>query len=211
MPRPLLAAITLALALLAAGCRPSPLPNPPPNPPTSPADPGTYGGPTGPAPTPFSAVQLRGASAPGRTWVFAVTLPDGAVARRVLRFTVTGEVGGTLVTTTLQPDGATPLGPPEESEFTWTELESHARFPGGRTRVDEETVETRAGRFEALRYTVEGEGGVTRYWFAKDLPGPPVRMLQEGPRGAAFTMELLEHTPGQRPAPAAAPAPTGRR
>lgn len=180
-PNPwLLAALLAGAALAAAGCRPDPVP---------PAGAGDI------APIPYPAERIRAATGVGRTYLFAVTLPNGQTARRQLRFAAVDAQGGTIESTMLAPDGA-PLGVPEVKQVTWTELESHAHFPAAATEVTEETVETPAGRFEAALYTVREEGKVARYWFAKDLPGAPVRLVEEGPDGATFRMELLRHTPG---------------
>lgn len=196
---PALAALALlhvALALAgAAGCRSGAADDA-----TAPA--AAAGGAEALAPVPFPAERIRTATDAGRTYVFAVTTPDGQTAQRRLRFTAVDAEGGTLESALLGPDGA-PFGEPQARRVTWTELEGHAHFPAAATTVTEESVTVPAGRFDATVYTVREEGKVSRYWFAKDLPGAPVRMVEESAAAAGeapqrFTMELVSHTPGTR-------------
>ena len=74
------------------------------------------------------------------------------------------------------------IGQAIDAEVTWSELESHAHFPGDKTAIATERVETPFGHFAAKRYDVrrdqDGREVVSRMWFAPDLPGPPVKMAQ---------------------------------
>ena len=91
-------------------------------------------------------------------------------------------------------DGAIMKGPTEQHD-TWTSLRDHALFPVSSTRIDEDDVSVPAGSWDALRYTVTRARGdaqiVDTFWFAPELPGPPVRFLSRSGEEEIFVMELL--------------------
>ena len=75
---------------------------------------------------------------------------------------------------------------------SWKDLQSHASFPREQTELSEESCETRSGTWNCWRYDVKKEGSTERYWFAKDKPGPPVKLEVLAGGAVVFTMELIE-------------------
>ncbi|PKN54752.1 MAG: hypothetical protein CVU56_24820 [Deltaproteobacteria bacterium HGW-Deltaproteobacteria-14] len=154
------------------------------------------------APPPFTAEQIRGATDPGRTYVYRVHQGDGTSALRTLTFTRADEVSATLHAATTTPDGEA-LDEPTDEEVTWDQLVAHAAWPRAATEISAARVAVLAGSFDAKLYTVrevddDGAEVVTRAWFATALPGAPVRFEQVRSGVTLFTMELVEHRPGAR-------------
>jgi hypothetical protein len=134
---------------------------------------------------PFSAQQIRAATRAGRRYVWRTTTPGGAETM-TLRFRAVDDSGATLES----DDGRAPR------RVTWDELEGHARFPADRTTRSEDTVEVPAGSFEAWVYETRDPPEVKRTWFARELPGAPVKQEVRRDGVVVFTMELLEHGSG---------------
>lgn len=53
-----------------------------------------------------------------------------------------------------------------------------------------------AGRFDCLRYTREESDSAWRFWFARDLPGQPIRFEHQVGDAVVFSATLLENVPG---------------
>ena len=129
------------------------------------------------APTPFSAEEIR-RGLPDGSWVrFELTGADGATTFMEFRFEGGDPEGATVVTTLYDADERS-VAPPSTTRSTWRDLQSHASFPRSRVRVTPGTFDTFRGPLEGWRYevttTAEGKVTVSRYVFARDLPGPPV-------------------------------------
>ncbi len=142
-------------------------------------------------PTPFSADQIREACAPGRSNSFLVVKAgsDPYVGR--WEFVAGDAVGADSLRWNETPDG-TPLGPREPAHGTWAEFQHHAAYPADRTVITAETIDVPAGRYECWCYTTTEPGReVTRAWFARDLPGPPVRVVTEAGGEVVFSSTLI--------------------
>ncbi len=123
-------------------------------------------------PTPFSADEIRAGCPDGRT----VRMRDEAGVVSVSRF-LDGDADGTTVESwTESADGATVAAPPSRSRVSWRELQQHASFPAGGTRVSRETIRTHLGEHECLRYDV----GDATFWFDVRRPGMPVQFGEPG-------------------------------
>lgn len=94
----------------------------------------------------------------------------------------------TRVTTTTLDEGGRPTGAPEAQTATWAELREHARFPAAATTVTDEPMTVPAGTFDCWRYVVTTPEGTRTLWFAKTLPGPPVKMVVV--KGGATTLTM---------------------
>lgn len=148
------------------------------------------------APTPFTVEQIRDATHVGRTYRFRME-ENGAPAREhLIEFTAVDAEGCTIRVTDRDASGQA-TGAPEESRSTWVEIGRHALFPREATTITHETVEVPAGRFDAILYTVSaspaGRRMVQKYWFARELPGAPVRVVHEVDGAPVMSMTLLEH------------------
>lgn len=138
-------------------------------------------------PPPFTAEQIRSATRPGRTYRYRVERADMPPSERVMTFASVDAEGAELTTE----------GEPKK-RVSWDELRRHAEFPAAIVKTREETVTVPAGTFECVVYVVLGEGGeATSYFFAKNLPGAPVRILTNKDGRRVMTSTLVEHRPGK--------------
>lgn len=144
------------------------------------------------APPPHTAAQIKEATRVGRKYTFKIEAPDEPAQLQVMEFTAVTPEGATLKQSTLNED-KTPAGEPVEDQVTWADLESHAHFPKDTTRVSEEELTVPAGTFPCKVYRVTEAEMVNTFWFAKSLPGAPVKVeAREGDK-VVFTMTLIEH------------------
>lgn len=144
-------------------------------------------------PPPFSAAQIRQATHAGRRYVFRVESKGEPVQFQVMEFLSVSEAGARLRQSMLDADRK-PAGEPAEDQVTWQDLERHAHFPRSATRVTEEELATPAGTFACAVYRVREVDNDTTYWFARELPGAPVKVeVKEEGTKVVFTMILVEH------------------
>ena len=104
--------------------------------------------------------------------------------------------GCTYRTATLADDG-TVVREDGPATATWRELSDHARFPSSRTARSESRVNTPAGEFDVWLYEVDSEqegAPVQRFFFAKNLPGPPVLLEVEHNGQVVTRMVLVSHS-----------------
>jgi hypothetical protein len=151
--------------------------------------------------TPYTAAQIASACPVGRKIVFFVEI-EGQKQLQVLEFKEVNAIGAALEATTLDDQGKEMQR--KKSEVTWEELRSHAEFPAARAKRREGDVLTPAGPFACWIYTVtsdplDAETSETTFWFAKKLPGPPVRIeaRKRDGKSIAYSMTLAENTPGK--------------
>jgi hypothetical protein len=147
----------------------------------------------GAAPTPFTAHEIREGCPPGReTRLRLVTMAD-APTITVNRFVNTHRDGGQHETWTEDEAGMRITGP-KRSEFRWTDLQAHASFPAASTDIEVETITTELGTFECDRYVVTSDNSVSTFWFAKDLPGLPIRFNTVTDDQTVVTATLISNT-----------------
>ncbi len=129
------------------------------------------------APHPFTAEEIRAATREGRTYTFRVEAVGQPVTWREMRFTdVTDE--GCTITHRQWTEGEQPEEMPSHTQ-TWEELWSHATYPAELSTLVEETITVPAGTYACTRYDVLSTGSKllsTRAWFARELPGAPVKL-----------------------------------
>ena len=93
------------------------------------------------------------------------------------------------------------VGEKQTSDTTWEQLVAHATYPKEATEITNVAIDLPIGHRDCFLYTVteepEGVLTVTRAWFAKDLPGAPVK--HEIIRGTSVfsRMVMVEHDPGR--------------
>jgi hypothetical protein len=147
-------------------------------------------------PTPYTGEQIRDATAPGRRYRFRTVAGDHTSIVTMEFVEVTPEAA--VVESSVFDGDGNRVAPAQTARSTWEELRLHATFPAAVTTTEDATVTVPAGTFETTLYTVRAGDQVERFWFARELPGPPVKMEQQTAAGdLVFTMELLEHAPGQ--------------
>ena len=161
------------------------------------------------APAPYTAEQIRQGCRTGRkiTWRHS---PIGQPSfQQTFVFEESTDEGTRLAVTTYDMEGNR-KGETQRAESKWPELQAHASFPVGMTRIQEEDQETPMGIHACFLYIVTTpDGRVSRFWFAKALPGPPIRMesRKDGRMLHAMTMTANSYPPA--PAPVAAPDADG--
>jgi hypothetical protein len=128
-------------------------------------------------PTPFSAEQIRDGCPVGRTIRLREERAGEEPKFRRIIFT---EVDGATSVQELQATDAdgTPLGEASLGHSTWLDLQRHASQPADATTVEEVRLALPFGEFDCWLYTVGAPDAELRFWFAKELPGMPVRIEQ---------------------------------
>lgn len=143
-------------------------------------------------PTPYTAEEIRDAWVEG----FEVTTRTRSAAgetysqTRVVAWT---EKGFAIVDKELDAQGRErPGAGGTHYSGTWEELRLHARFPASSATREREVRETPLGQLEGWLYKVQGEEGLTEFFFADNLPGPPVVYSREGHGLDGFVAEQIE-------------------
>jgi hypothetical protein len=126
------------------------------------------------APTPFTAAEIRAGCPQGRTIELLVDVAGQPSHRRTNRFVECDEEGAVVERTRFGLDGS-PLGPPELGRSSWLEMQGHASTPATRTSIEPAVLTSPMGALECLRYTVVDAEQVETLWFARSMPGMPVR------------------------------------
>lgn len=145
------------------------------------------------APTPFTADEIRAGCPEGRTIRLRAEAPGQEPMVRVNRYLECDEVGALLERSAETVDGS-PLGEPQADRVTWLDLQRHASFPAAITRIEKDTINTAIGELACLRYTVRADGVDQVFWFAKELPGMPIRFLTRQGDGVLASFEVFEDT-----------------
>jgi hypothetical protein len=146
-------------------------------------------------PTPFTAAEIRDATRPGHRLRLRLEASGEEPVLRVTRFVETDDGGAVQESQRFNAAGE-PVDEPIRRRSSWLDFQSHASFPAATTTSAEETIELEFGRFDALRYTVVDGNREERYWFARALPGMPVRTEDWEGGELRFAMTMLEHLPG---------------
>lgn len=152
------------------------------------------------APTPFSADEIRKGCPNGRINTFRIEIPGKDPVLSYQRFHDCTKDVAHVERYRMTPEGKL-LGKKVSRRWPWKSLQGHASHPKDKTKITEGRIETPAGKFDCWIYAVltktrDGKTRVTTLHFAKTLPGPPIRMIQEidGKRG--FTMTLIQLVKG---------------
>lgn len=130
------------------------------------------------APTPFTAEQIRNAMPVDLKVGIAMTLHQNGQTQQQTQYLHVLESTPEKV----QLESWTVAGEQESEHRTawseWAELRDHAKFPAEMTRIDDFRLTTALGTYDTWRYTIEQDrdGLLDRqeFYFAKDLPGPPI-------------------------------------
>jgi len=137
-------------------------------------------------PTPYTAEQIRAATKPGRMYRYRVEFTGSPPFERKMTF-VSVDAGGATIAETGQP----------QQRFTWEELRKHAEFPAATVQTHDERVTVPAGTFECVAYVLHREGEEeTTFYFAKTMPGAPVKYVVNVSGHLELTTTLVEHRPG---------------
>ena len=143
------------------------------------------------APTPYSAAEIRHACRPGRRNTYRIEANAEDPYLMATEWVRGGDSSGEARFTKLGIDGVMTAGP-GQTEMAWDDLQAQASYPADLATIEETTVQTAAGTFDAWLYTVERNGLVEKAWFATHLPGPPVLKIDERDGQVESRMELVE-------------------
>ena len=146
----------------------------------------------GHAPTPFTAAEIRGGCPAGRTIRLLVEPAGEPPFVREIRFLTSTEEWAEQSSDRLALDG-TVVEHGEPERVGWDRLQAHASFPREAVAITSESVTIHAGEFACLLYVVTDDESVSRYWFARDLPGMPVKVETRVADAVVFTMTMLEN------------------
>ncbi|RPI26408.1 MAG: hypothetical protein EHM57_00130 [Actinobacteria bacterium] len=148
------------------------------------------------APTPFTAAEIRRGCPVGREIRTRIESAGGDPFVSVTRYVGGDAATAVQETKRLRLDG-TPIDEAARQEVPRHDLQAHASFPADRTEIAEEAIETPMGTMDCVRYTVgEGDDGTT-FWFAKALPGMPVRVAsRHGGRVTPIMTMIASTMPG---------------
>lgn len=183
MPISRLAIPVLGALVSATACAPSASPTPTVVPAAAPA---------ANAPTPYTADQIRAASPAGRRIEFRVEAAGKPMTVSVMSFVKSDDAGAEVESVTLDETGHE-IGTRSTGRATWEELRAHASFPQSSTTIGDETITVPAGAFDCRVYTVTRGDRTMTFWFAKSLPGPPVRMTVAVAGKVVETRTLVRH------------------
>ena len=188
-----LAVLAPLLALAVAGCGGDSVSSSDPSPPAWPsAQARTMK--AGHAPTPFTPDQIREGCPSGRVSTFSFESAERGKGLLVFRFE-DADAEGVSFTVEVLDEKRKSVAPARTSRSTWADLQSHASHEAAHTHVRDEVVEVPAGSFACLVYEVrdpDAEGEVmTRYDFARTLPGMPIRVIQTKGGEVVSRQELL--------------------
>ena len=147
-------------------------------------------------PSPFTAAEIRAGCPSGRTLRFRIERAGAEPVIRVSRYVEVDAEGAVQESWPEGLDGKR-RSEPERERSTWLELQEHASFPRAITERAEEELSIAAGRFACLRYTRTDPDAVWRFWFARELPGQPVRYEREASGSIVLSATLMENISGQ--------------
>ena len=197
----------VATLLCACSSQPAPVSTTPSTPPVTPSSPDSTSEPPASepdkavsdpaiAPVPFPPGSLAASIRAGAAMVFRVEEAGKAPYLQRMLFATVNAQGCAFENTILDLDG-TAQGEPRTAQVSWDALERHAQFPRAHTTISEQSIEIPVGRFDTLVYQSrsekDGRAVVTTRWFAKALPGPPVKMAMHVDGALAMSMVLIEN------------------
>ena len=146
-------------------------------------------------PTPFSAKQIARACGPKSMRVLRMEMVGGDPSWHCWSFTDQTSEGATFHDAACDAAGKE-VGEISSKAVTWKGLQGHASWPANTVTTSEAQVTVPAGTFDCMHYVVkrtarQGEAE-DRYWFAWELPGPPVRLERFVGGELKFTMTLVK-------------------
>ena len=142
------------------------------------------------APQLFTVEQLRAGNPRGR--VIELRMQSAGKPTTIERWEFTAVDSDTATIHSVTRDEAGAVLADDVGTSTWTALHDHGKFPAAATTIEDRvTLEVPAGTFVTRLYTVKAGDAIRRFWFAVDLPGPPVKFTTEQNGTVVFTAEML--------------------
>mgnify|MGYP001826674428 CR=1 FL=1 len=144
------------------------------------------------APTPFTAEQIRAACPAGRRSTFRIEMPGRTPFLQTFHFTA-ADAKGAEMTFTIRDEEGKVLGEPTTQRSDWSGLQAHASWPIEHTSITEAEEAVPAGTYRGFLYRVEQEDVITEAFFARELPGPPIRRVRSRDGKPEMTMTRVAH------------------
>lgn len=130
------------------------------------------------APQLFTVEQLRDGNPRGRVIELRIEADGKPTTILRMEFVDVDATRATIHSTIREEDGT--VVSDETGAATWDELHTHGQYPATATTIDDNvTVTVPAGTFTTRLYTTTSDGMTRKFWFATDMPGPPVQMTTE--------------------------------
>ncbi len=146
----------------------------------------------GMAPTPYTADQIREANPPG-SWKLYQIVADGRRLQQRFEFVENANPDLAALAVTMTDDSGVKIDANRPAPATWTSLQSHGSYEAHKTLLGRDRISIEAGEFDCWTYAVDGrEGDLSFFWFATNMPGPPVLMEKRVDGKATLRMELKD-------------------
>jgi hypothetical protein len=147
-------------------------------------------------PTPFTAAEIRAASPAGKRSQQLVEVAGEPPLTRITQWVDVDEEGGTGLSYTIDAEGQ--RSETRRWRAAWLELQGHASMPIATTTIDEAVLDSPMGPLDCLRYTRRDGDATDTFWFARAMPGMPVRTERiEGGRVVERVTVLVNELPGK--------------
>ena len=138
----------------------------------------------------FTVADLRNGNLPGR--VIELRIEADGKPTLITRFEFTAATGEAATIHTVMKDEAGKVVQDQTDNVPWAELHTHGQFPAAATTIEDNVqVTVAAGTFKTRLYTVKADDATRRFWFATDLPGPPVQFTTEQAGKVVMRGEML--------------------
>jgi hypothetical protein len=140
-------------------------------------------------PTPFTAAEIRDGSAVGLTLRLRVEEAGTPAWTQVTRFVAVDAEGADRLSHRVAADGST--SEPGHDRSRWLDLQRHASFPATATTIEKVVADTPMGPLACLRYTVIDGDAIATFWFARSMPGMPIRTERTEGGRVVESVEML--------------------
>ena len=144
------------------------------------------------APTPFTSKEIAKVCSTGLELKYKIEEQGKPPVYQITWFTNSDFKGSDFEVTTTDLDGN--VLEEKQAHATWQALQSHASFPEKDCVITLETLKLDCGKFNCWLYTVKGKDSVSRLWFARNLPGPPILYEQFRNGKLTFRMTLIRNS-----------------
>lgn len=126
----------------------------------------------------FTVEQLRAGCPQGRKIELRIEMAGKPAIIEDWEFTKVDKLSATIHSVT-HDEAGDPISE-ETSTSKWSDLYEHGKFPAATTTVEDKVpLSIPAGEFTTRLYTVRDGATTKQFWFATDLPGPPVQFTTE--------------------------------
>ena len=146
----------------------------------------------GHAPTPFSAEEIR-AACTTITIKYLVEMKGREDTYQITEFINISETGSYFNAITTDKNGKV-VKRRRKNYAKWTDLQAHASFPEEHTTITTDKIKLGPGEFECFVYNVKTGNSLNKFYFAKELPGPPVYYEKFLNGESVFRMTLVSNS-----------------